>query len=84
MLVVYCQLEYKGFWPWGETESDRQAGRETESEIAKGAVTHNKSSHQDEFSTVHTLSEGARQLLEHRGHVQKQSAYLTHLQLSGH
>lgn len=60
------------------------SGRETASEIAGGAVTHNGSSHQDEFSTVHTLSEGAKPLpLERCGHVQKQSANLAHRHLSG-
>lgn len=64
-----------------ESQTDGQKDRRRDSR----GVTQKRSSHQDEFSTVHALSEGARQLPPARhGHVQKQSAYLTHLQLSGH
>lgn len=45
---------------FGEEDSDwQQRDRERDS---RGDVTHNRSSHQDEFSTAHTHSEGARRL----------------------
>ncbi len=67
-------------WPFWERHT--QTGRQKASERSCDTQ---KSSHQNEFSTADALSEGARQLLPaRRGHVQNQSAYLTHCQLSGH
>lgn len=63
-------------------EKERQPDRKWDS---RGAVTHNRSSHQDEFSTVHTLREGARQLpVAHVAMSKKQSAYPANLKLSGY